>query len=330
MALDHNILLQAGRAVPNVLDALTSGIQAGQAIKRAPLLEAMQKQKLAQARQEQAQQAILAPLKQQLLEQQIASSRNGPSGLASAKTEMLPGGAVIQALPDRSVEVRDPLGRVVEGEEREAVLSQSQKFKLETQQKEADIAINRARGVAEATQRAGRVSAIKSELSERNRNAARQGIRLNQALKVASEATQGAAGAAKIKLAKLFPGIDVTNEALLDQGLKQLAVDQLQLFKGPTTDFEFGVVESTTGALGDPKTANVARLKSLQRASWFQRRELDQFSRHTKSGGDPDTFSFNFGEPVKTKKGVFTLQDLQDTAVANNLSIDDTLKRLNK
>jgi hypothetical protein len=313
MALDPNILLQ--RTTPNLMQALQSGINAGQSLRQAPILEALQKQKLAQAQQQQEQQAALAPLQQQLLQAQIARQQGpGSGGLASAKTEILEDGSVVQALPDGTVQVRDPSGAIVEGAERANVLQNAQKFNLSTQQKEADIAVER----------------LKSELSERNRNAARQSIRLNQALKVASEATQGLAGTTKVQLAKLFPNIDVTNEALLDQSLKQLAVDQLQLFKGPTTDFEFGVVESTTGALGDPKTANVARLKSLQRASWFQRRELDQFSRHTASGGDPDTFAFNFGEPVKTKKGVFTLQDIQDTAVANNLSIDDTLKRLNK
>ena len=328
MPLDPNILLQ--RTTPNLMQALQSAISAGQSLRQAPILEALQKQRLQQEQQQQAQQAAMAPLQEELLRAQIARQQGpGSGGLASAKTEILEDGSVVQALPDGTVQVRDPSGAIVEGEARANVLQNAQKFNLSTQQKEADIAVERARGTAQATQRAGRVSALKSELSERNRGAARQSIRLNQALKVASEATQGLAGTAKVQLAKLFPNIDVTNEALLDQSLKQLAVDQLQLFKGPTTDFEFGVVESTTGALGDPKTANVARLKALQRASWFQQKELEQFSRHTRAGGDPDTFSFNFGEPVKTKKGVFTLQDIQDTAVANNISIDDTLKRLN-
>lgn len=45
MALDANILLQ--RTTPNLMQALQSGIQAGQAMRQAPLLEALQKQRLA-------------------------------------------------------------------------------------------------------------------------------------------------------------------------------------------------------------------------------------------------------------------------------------------
>jgi hypothetical protein len=265
-----------------------------------------------------------------LTPEQRLKPEGGSGGLASAKTEILGNGTTIQALPSGEVQVRNPSGEVVTGQARLDALKESQEFRIESQRQEAGVAVSRAREVATATKRADRVSKLKSELSERNRNAARQNIRLNQALKAAASATQGTAGAVKLQLGKLLPGVDVGNEAILDQSLKQLAVDQLQSFKGPTTDFEFGVVESTTGAIGDPKTANIARLKSLQRATWFQRRELEQFSRHTKTGGDPDTFAFNFGEPIKTKKGVFTLQDIQDTAVDNNFSIEETIKRLNQ
>jgi len=262
---------------------------------------------------------------------ELKKQLNKPAtGQASAKTEILADGTTIQALPSGEVQVRNPSGQVVTGQDRLEALRTSAEFGLDMQQKKADIAVEQARGVAGANQREKRVSDVKTELSARNRNAGRASVRLNQALKVASTATQGIVGQSKLQLAKLFPDIDVGNEALLDQTLKQLAVDQLQNFKGPTTDFEFGIVESTTGSIGDPRTANVARLKSLQRANWFNKREFEQFNRHAESGGDPDTFAFNFGEPVKTKKGVFTLQQIQDTAVSNNLSIEETLKRLNK
>lgn len=258
----------------------------------------------------------------------LPSQRAG--GLASAKTEILSDGTVIQALPSGDVQVRNSQGQVVTGQDRAETLVKSQKFSLDTQRERSDIAINQATKTAEATQKARRSSVIKGELSTRNRNSRRESVRLNRALTLASSATQGLTGSVKLSLAKLIPGIDVTDEATLDQSLKQLAVDQLQSFKGPTTDFEFGIVESTTGKIGDPKTANIARIKSLQRANWFNQKEFDQFRKHERQGGDPDSFGFNFGEPVSTKKGVFTLQDIQDTAVANNLSIEETLKRLNK
>lgn len=254
----------------------------------------------------------------------------GAGGLASAKTEIFDDGTVIQSLPDKTVQVTNPAGQIVTGQERLDTLQRSSQFRLGIQEKEADIAVRKAQEIATATQRASRVSSITKELSTRNRNAARESIKLNQALNVAGTAEQGLTGSVKLRLAKLVPGIDVTNEALLAQSLKSLALDQLQNFKGPTTDFEFGVTEDIAGKLGDPRTANIARIKSLQRAAWFNQREFKQFQKHIKAGKDPDTFGFNFGEQIKTKRGEFSLQDIQDTAVENNLSIEETIKRLNQ
>lgn len=251
-------------------------------------------------------------------------------GLASAKTEILPDGSVVQALPSGQVEVRNPAGQIVTGDERIKTLQNSQQFKQEQMRKESGIAVEQARGIAGAKARESRISELRKEYSTSIKSAARSDIKLNQALTLAERATQGLGGDAKLKLAKLFPGIDVTDEGALMSSFRSIALDELQKFKGPTTDFEFGVAQSVGGALGDPKTANIARLNSLKRNNWFVMREEKQFKDFVRSGGDPDSFSFNFGEPVKTKKGVFTLQDLQDTAVQNNLSIDDVLKRLNQ
>ena len=104
----------------------------------------------------------------------------------------------------------------------------------------------------------------------------------------------------------------------------------MQKFKGPTTDFEFQKTEQIAGTLGDSKAANRAKVASLQRANWFNQREFEQFQAHIKAGKSPDTFGFNFTEQVKTKRGLFSLQDLQDTAVDNNITIEETIKRLNK
>lgn len=63
----------------------------------------------------------------------------GAGGLASAKTEILKDGSVIQALPDGTVQVRNPSGEVVEGQERLDVLSQSRQQAIKTLQTQADI-----------------------------------------------------------------------------------------------------------------------------------------------------------------------------------------------
>lgn len=65
-------------------------------------------------------------------------------GLASAKTEILESGSVIQALPDGTVQVRNPSGEVVEGQDRLDVLSQSRQQAITTLQAESDIKAEQA------------------------------------------------------------------------------------------------------------------------------------------------------------------------------------------
>ena len=134
----------------------------------------------------------------------------------------------------------------------------------------------------------------------------------------------------KTALARLLPGVDVSDEGALDSVLKRLALEQLQQFKGPTTNFEFNVTQQIVGKLGDPRSANVARLKSLSRNNWFMQRELEQYNNFVKEGGDPDQFSFSFDEKIKTNGGEVSLKNLQDVAVNNNMTIDEVLARLNQ
>lgn len=68
-------------------------------------------------------------------------SERGAGGLASAKTEILESGSVIQALPDGTVQVRDPSGKVVTGQARLDALKQSRQQALKTLQAESDIEV---------------------------------------------------------------------------------------------------------------------------------------------------------------------------------------------
>lgn len=263
-------------------------------------------------------------------EKRLEAAKGGAQGLASAKTEFLPGGGSVQALPDGRVVVKDASERVLEGQERAELLRTAEEFKVKQAEQLAQVDIAKARGVASATNTEKRISNKKVEFADKIQGAARKGIKLNAALNAAATADQGLRGSVKLQLAKIFPDIDVSSEATLDQALLQLTIDQLTEFKGPTTDFEFDKSQATIGTVGDSKSANIARLKSLQRNAWFVRREADQFNDHAKDGGDTDNFAFNFNQIVKTKKGGFTLREIQDTAADANLSIEETLERLNK
>lgn len=259
----------------------------------------------------------------------------GAGGLASAKTEILESGGTIQTIPTAPgqparVVVTNPAGEEVQGQARLDALEEARQQRRARQQQAADISVGAAQGAERVKQREKRISEIQKEMSSRNRDFKRASVRLNQALNTVITADQGIKGSVKLKLSRLVPGIDVTNEAVLEQTLKQLTLDQLQSFKGPTTDFEFGQAESTVGTVGDNKTANMARVKSLSRANWFNKREFEQFKRFKRLGGDPDDFAFNFNEQVETKKGTYSLQDLQDTAVDFNMTIEEVLERLNR
>lgn len=175
-----------------------------------------------------------------------------------------------------------------------------------------------------------RASARKVEYSNNLQTSARALPRLTEAFKLASTADQGLKGVAKLQLAKILPNIDTADTAALDSALTTLALDELQKFKGPTTDFEFGVTQNISGELIGSQKANLARIAALQRNNWFLGREAQQFNDWVDNGGDPDRFAFNFTEIQPTKKGDFTLKQLQDTAVSNNMSIEQVLEALNK
>lgn len=249
----------------------------------------------------------------------VAATRPG----FSARSTILEGGLVQQTDNRGNIFVTTAAGEVLTGQDAQDAVDAAEE--AETARKTREIQEG-----AQARTKATRTSEIKQEFSTRRRDAARSQIGLNQAMQVVDKATQGVAGASKLALARLLPGIDVTNEAILDTTLTSLSLDQLQRFKGPTTDFEFRVTESISGAIGDPRSANKARINSLSRNNWFMNRESEQFNKWIADNKDPDEFAFNFGERIKTNKGEFSLRDLQDTAIAKRMDIDEVLRELNK
>ena len=194
----------------------------------------------------------------------------------------------------------------------------------------ADLEVETAKRKATVVATVGRTSAMKKDFSESRKQAARSSRKVAAAMKLTSQASQGLSGVVKLQLSRVFPGIDASNEGALSSAFKTLSLAELEKFKGPTTDFEFEVTEDIAGSLGQGAFANQARLTSLNRNNWFIQRESEQFDKHIKDGHDPDQYSFNMNELVTPKKGgkSYTLQSLQDTAVANHISIDEAIKRL--
>lgn len=217
----------------------------------------------------------------------------------------------------------------IQGAIKETPTQQSER-EFTSAKKLSELSLSETKAKETIKARVSRTSALKKEFSERRRLAARSTRKVKEAQKLAESATQGLVGSGKLALSRVFPGIDARDEGALSGAFKGLALDELQKFKGPTTDFEFAVTEDIAGSLGSGAGANKARLASLERANWFADRESQQFNDHVKGGHDPDEFFFNFNELVTPKKGgkSYSLQSLQDTAVANHMSIDEVIKRL--
>jgi hypothetical protein len=200
--------------------------------------------------------------------------------------------------------------------------------------READLEVETTKRKETIKKTVQRTSDLKSNFSKERRASKKSLRKLSEVNKLAEKATQGIAGAGKLLAARFLPGIDASDEAGLSSAFKGLALDELSKFTGPTTDFEFRVTEDIAGALGDGASANRARVASLQRAAWFTNKEALQFDKWIDDGHNPDRFAYNNLEPVTFGKGdraiTLTLQDIQDSAVAAHVSIEEAMRRLNK
>jgi hypothetical protein len=95
--------------------------------------------------------------------QGFTNQGKGSGGLASAKTEIFRNGAAIQALPSGEIQVRDPAGIIVTGEERLQVLRDAQQSGI-LQAGEKATAIKKAERGVEAETAGDVVAAEKSAL----------------------------------------------------------------------------------------------------------------------------------------------------------------------
>jgi hypothetical protein len=119
--------------------------------------------------------------------------------------------------------------------------------------------------------------------------------------------------------ASLFPDIDASNEAALESALISTALDQLQKFEGPSTDFEYGVAERVTGKLADGRSAVVAKVNAAMRGVWVTERYAQQLAKALEE--DPTM------NPANRE---FKLQDLLDTARRHHLTMEEVIERFNQ
>lgn len=345
-------LSPTGRALSSQEQANQFDIASAQSLK--PALDSGNVQAVIATLNNQRQSAIGFNLPQTEIDEidqaiQIANTPNGLQQLKQATDNFLTSSvAQKQFALQSNAPITDPLtgqvstpvfdpatGRTqlvpIEGAIQETPTQRSER-EQQAAQASADLEVKTTQRKETIKRTVARTSDLKKEFSERRKLAARSTRKIKEAQKLSLGAAQGLAGVSKVQLGRLFPGIDTGNETALTGAFKSLALDELQKFKGPTTDFEFRVTEDIAGSLGDGAFANKARLASLERANWFMDRESKQFNEHIKAGHDPDEFFFNINELITPVKGgrSYSLQSIQDTAVANHISINEVIKRLSK
>jgi len=169
----------------------------------------------------------------------------GKKGLASAKTEILPDGSVIQALPNGEVQVRNPQGQIVTGQKRADVLINSQQAALKQQQGLSDIKVTEAGGKEEA-----KVLAKAAAEAKTAKTVAKTKSFINRAVKLAEKAAteEGEVLTDLARMTAALPGLtDVVGK------LRELAPIATSTFGGRVFDtavkeLGFGATKGATAS----------------------------------------------------------------------------------
>ena len=259
MALDPNILLQ-GRT-PDLLSAVSGGLQLGQQIRQQPLREALMK---AQVEQAQRQAMGLANLQRG---QGAITTVDGVSSFQTPVFDPRTGQVNVVSTPIQG-SLASRMGETVQQQTEREILEAQQKADIasasavETEKGKLDAQIAAAED-KEFHQALGRdASKVYSDLQKSAQQASAFIPRLNSLKVLASKVNTGTG--AEIKLAaKKALGIDSANMEELNAKLGELAQDILNQQTGTKTDYDFQNAVRQSAALGKTKEANIRLIDAL-------------------------------------------------------------------
>jgi len=269
MPLDPNILLQ--RTTPNLMQALQSSISAGQSLRQAPILEALQKQRLQQEQQQQAQQAAMAPLQEELLRAQIARQqgpgstdfigtpqrivkdgknflvglKQGPNGIELSETEV-------------TGEFVSPLG--------------------ETGAQQTQRSITEAAAKAQETVKAKDTETRQQEAIQQAISAAPALVDINRGLELLDLVDTGGLTANSKAISSFF-GATSGDVGELNKILATDMLNTIQSFPGSLSEGELSVINSISASLSQGKEVNkriLGRLKQILNAKVSRGKRLAQ------------------------------------------------------
>lgn len=208
-------------------------------------------------------------------EERLKIAQGGKRGLASAKTLINPDGSTIQALPNGQVDVRNPAGKVVTGDERLTVLKQAAEQQRIKKQQEADIKVGQAGGEAaakaevkletepeiQARVKQASTEAAKKEIREqasidRGLTAADSTANIRRAISLLDTVATGGVDAVRVRAKQIF-GIEGADEGELSSNLGKSIVAQLrETFGAAFTKSEGDKLERIEAAFGKSPAAN--------------------------------------------------------------------------
>jgi hypothetical protein len=146
---------------------------------------------------------------------------------------------------------------------------------------------------------------------------------LSIAEKVIDSATQGLMAPLASFASRVGLPVDMTQEGALEAVMTNFAMNELAKFKGPSTDFEFGVSERIGGRLSDSRTSNKAKINLLKARTWLEEQRQRQFADYRQQKGvKPSEFSFDENKIVKVGNKEMPIAKAFDLKVNEALGIE--------
>lgn len=174
---------------------------------------------------------------------------------------------------------------------------------------------------------------VRDEIRGNARTASRQLGRVRSLGKLLEKTGTGALTQFLPDLARLIPGLDASNEQAASAQINSFILDEMAKFKGSTSDRELNFASQTVQQLGNTPEANRMILRNFENVIFLSQQENRQFDEFTKGEGKPRDFIFNFQEVIFPNHPTFgnvTLDDIQTTALANEITMEKTIQEMRK
>jgi len=180
-------------------------------------------------------------------------------------------------------------------------------------------------------------AAVRDEVRSNARVASRQLGKVRSLQKVLKRAGSGSLKQFIPQLARVIPGFgelfDVEDRQAASAQINSFILDQMQAFKGSTSERELDFATQTVQQLGNTPESNAMIARNFENAIFLALQENKQFDDLVKEGGKPRDFVFNFQKVILPNHPTFgdiTLDDIQTTAFENGISMEEAIKELRK